>query len=192
MRITTITRINRYHFCEEIRYPGYDFSTCDLFLSPEWFEDFSTPVPVSFWEEVASRTLGFSYRQPGGYLKKIKLEEDLVIQKKVDSPEFIERYRLVFIPHPEQAVPPPEMAGPDAQNFVLPSYTSQEVAEKFTHGHNSVIFLKTSKKVFSNTNDNGENAGLHESSLWMNLDELRRGVHWHISHIEPQDGINHR
>lgn len=54
MYTTTITRINRYHFCEEIRYPGYDFSTCDLFLSPEWFEDFSKPIPVSFWEEVAT------------------------------------------------------------------------------------------------------------------------------------------
>lgn len=130
MRITTITRINRYHFCEEIRYPGYDFSTCDLFLSPEWFEDFSTPVPVSFWEEVASRTLGFPYRKPGGYLKKMKLEEDLVTQENADSPEFTDLEHL-------------------------------------------------------DTNDNGENAGLHESNLWMNLDKLRRGVHWHISRIEP-------
>lgn len=192
MYIVKKTRIDRYHLREDFIYFDGRPNRSDIFLSPEWFKDFSKPVPVSFWEEVASRTLGFPYRQPGGYLKKIKLEEDLVIQKKVDSPEFIERYRLVFIPYPEQAVPPPKMAGPDAQNFVLPSYTSQEVAEKFTHGHNSVIFLKTSKKVFSNTNDNGENAGLHESSLWMNLDELRRGVHWHISRIEPQDGINIR
>lgn len=122
----------------------------------------------------------------------MKLEENLVTQENADSPEFTDLERLVFIPHPEQAVPPPELAGIDAQNFVLPSYTSQEVAEKFTHGHNSVIFLKTFEKVFSNTNDNGENAGLHESRLWRDLDELRRGVHWHISRIEPQDGINIR
>lgn len=192
MYTTTITRINRYHFCEEIRYPGYDFSTCDLFLSPEWFEDFSKPIPVSFWEEVATCTLGFPYRQPGGYLKKMKLEENLVTQENADSPEFTDLEHLVFIPHPEQAVPPPELVGVDAQSFVLPSYTSREVAEKFTHGHSSVIFLKTFEKVFSNTNDNGENAGLHESRLWRDLDELRRGVHWYISRIEPQDGINLR
>lgn len=192
MYIVKKTRIDRYHLQEDFIYFDGRPNRSDIFLSPEWFEDFSTPVPVSFWEEVASRTLGFPYRQPGGYLKKIKLEEDLVIQEKVDSPEFIHLENLVFIPHPEQSVPPPKITGPDAQNFVLPSYTSQEIAEKFTHGHNSVIFLKTSKKVFSNTNDNGENAGLHESSLWMNLDELRRGVHWHVSRIEPQDGINIR
>ena len=110
----------------------------------------------------------------------------------MDSPEFADLERLVFIPHPEQAVPPPELAGVFAQSFVLPSYTSQEVAERFTHGHNSVIFLKTFEKVFSNTNGEGERAGLHESSLWMNLDELRRDEHGHISRIEPQDGINIR
>lgn len=192
MYIVKKTRIDRYHLREDFIYFDGRPNRFDIFLSPEWFEDFSKPVPVSFWEEVASRTLGFPYRQPGGYLKKIKLEEDLVIHEKVDSPEFTNLERLVFIPHPEQAVPPPKITGPDAQNFVLPSYTSQEVAEKFTHGHNSVIFLKTSKKVFSNTNDNGENAGLHESSLWMNLDELRRDEHGHISRIETQDGINIR
>ncbi|WP_315303640.1 hypothetical protein [Rothia dentocariosa] len=192
MYTTTRTRIDRYHLREDRIYFDDYPNISTIFLSPEWFEDFSTPVPVSFWEEVASRTLGFPYRSPGGYLKKIKFEEDLVIQKKVDSPEFTDLERLVFIPHPEQAVPPPELAGVFAQRFVLPSYTSQEVAEKFTHGHNSVIFLKTFEKVFSNTNGEGERAGLHESNLWMNLDELRRGIHWYISRIEPQDGINLR
>ena len=192
MYTTTRTRIDRYHLREDRIYFDDYPNISTIFLSPEWFEDFSKPVPVSFWEEVASRTLGFPYRRSGGYLKKIKFEENLVIQEKVDSPEFADLERLVFIPHPEQAVPPPELVGVDAQSFVLPSYTSREVAEKFTHGHSSVIFLKTFEKVFSNTNDNGENAGLHESRLWRDLDELRRGVHWHISRIEPQDGINIR
>lgn len=192
MYTTTRTRIDRYHLREDRIYFDDYPNISTIFLSPEWFEEFSKPVPVSFWEEVASRTLGFPYRRPGGYLKKIKFEENLVIQKKVDSPEFTDLEHLVFIPHPEQAVPPPELVGTDAQNFVLPSYTSREVAEKFTHGHNSVIFLKTFEKVFSNTNDNGESVDLHESSLWRDLDELRRGVHWHISRIEPQDGINLR
>ncbi|TFI35074.1 hypothetical protein E4P28_06020 [Rothia dentocariosa] len=186
------TRIDRYHLREDFIYFDGRPNRSDIFLAPEWFEDFSKPVPVSFWEEVATRTLGFPYRRPGGYLKKIKFEEDLVIQKKVDSPEFTDLERLVFIPHPEQAVPPPELAGVFAQSFVLPSYTSQEVAEKFTHGHNSVIFLKIFEKVFSNTNGNGESVDLHGSNLWMNMDELRRGVHWYISRIEPQDGINLR
>ncbi len=105
MYTTTMTRIDRYHLREDRIYFDDYPNISTIFLSPEWFEDFSKPVPVSFWEEVASRTLGFPYRRPGGYLKKIKFEENLVIQKKVDSPEFIEHYRLVFIPHPEQAVP---------------------------------------------------------------------------------------
>lgn len=166
-------------------YPPYFFplsgSRTSLHLSLYLFGKRS---PAEHW--------GFPYRKPGGYLKKIKLEEDLVIQEKVDSPEFADLERLVFIPHPEQAVPPPELAGVFAQSFVLSSYTSQEVAEKFTHGHNSVIFLKIFEKVFSNTNGNGESVDLHGSSLWMNLDELRCGVHWYISRIEPQDGINIR
>lgn len=185
MYTTTRTRIDRYHLREDRIYFDDYPNISTIFLSPEWFEDFSKPVPVSFWEEVASRTLGFPYRRPGGYLKKIKFEENLVIQEKVDSPEFADLERLVFIPHPEQAVPPPELAGVFAQSFVLPSYTSQEIAEKFTHGHNSVIFLKTFEKVFSNTNGEGKSVDLHGSNLWMNLDELRRGVHWHISRIEP-------
>ena len=117
MYTTTRTRIDRYHLREDRIYFDDYPNISTIFLSTEWFEDFSTPVPVSFWEEVA---------------------------------------------------------------------------EKFTHGHNSVIFLKIFEKVFSNTNGNGESVDLHGSSLWMNLDELRRGVHWYISRIEPQDGINIR
>lgn len=58
MYTTTRTRIDRYHLREDRIYFDDYPNISTIFLSPEWFEDFSTPVPVSFWEEVASRTLG--------------------------------------------------------------------------------------------------------------------------------------
>ena len=66
MYIVKKTRIDRYHLQTDCIYFDGRTNMSTIFLSPEWFEDFSKPVPVSFWEEVASRTLGFPYRSGFG------------------------------------------------------------------------------------------------------------------------------
>lgn len=120
-------------------------------LPQEWVEKYTQEFTYEQWYKIAANTLGFPYCQKDGYVVRDEHETRLT-----DTPGTRWDFdKLMFVPHPEDVVLPPNFENISTCRFVLPSDTPQDVVERFIVDTHKVVFLRLPELVLTDTNDDG-------------------------------------